>query len=281
MIPTPIAFSPGSVTGFFVPTFRPIPAETTSRGLAFCLGHGVTAAVQPSFCHRVLLNGNPIDLACVVQVLVDLAPEPVTVHLESALPLGCGFGVSAAGALGTAFALNRRFDLGRSREDLAMIAHSAEVMHRTGIGDVAAQVRGGIVFRHCRTGPLDGLRLERDYTFPLYYRCFGALSTRAVLNSAMRVAAIVDAGNRAIAWLETHLKTATIPALLYRSRVFVEESGLLTHPGVRTAIREGSPAGGSATMVVLGEAVLATAPGVPAEEWTPCMIDPQGARVLP
>ena len=138
MITGPIAFSPGSVTGFFVPSFGPTPGETVSRGLAFCLESGVTAAIERSAHYAVLLNGRPINLLPVLEVLRELAPEPVTLHLETELPLGCGFGVSAAGALSAAFALNRYFSLGRSREQLGLIAHTAEVNHHPTIFSVVS-----------------------------------------------------------------------------------------------------------------------------------------------
>ena len=160
MTASPIAFSPGSVTGFFLPVFGPTNEGTVSRGLSFCLDRGVTAAVRLSPSHQVILNGRPIELAPVHQILQVLAPEPVSAILETTLPLGCGFGVSAAATLSTAFVLNQRFELGRSATQLAMLAHAAEVSHLTGIGDVAAQVSGGIVYRRCLSGPLDTVRLD-------------------------------------------------------------------------------------------------------------------------
>lgn len=281
MIPTPMAFSPGSITVFFVLNFGSTPAETVSRGLALCLEHGVTAAVQSSRQGRVLLNGVAIDLPPVLDVLKELAPEPVSVHLESPLPLGCGFGVSAAGALSTAFVLNRRYNLGRSREQLALIAHAAEVNHRTGVGDVAAQIHGGIVFRRCLTGPFDALRLDSVRVPGLYYKSFGPISTSAVLSSEPMVAAIVAAGGRAIAWLESHLDTVTLASLLDRSVLFAEEASLLTDPAVLAAIRHIQAAGGSATMVMLGQTVVATVPSAEDEGWAECNLDLEGARLLP
>ena len=38
--------------------------------------------------------------------------------------------------------------------------------------------------------------------------------------------------------------------------------------------------GGSATMVMLGETVLATTPASQDEGWTSCRIDPQGVRLI-
>ena len=281
MITGPIAFSPGSVTGFFVPSFGPTPGETVSRGLAFCLEAGVTAAIEPSANRAVLLNGQPINLLPVLEVLRELAPEPVTIHLETELPLGCGFGVSAAGALSAAFALNQYFSRGRSREQLGLIAHAAEVIHQTGVGDVAAQLCGGIVYRRCRGGPFDCLRMDHVMVPTLYYRSFGPLSTRDVLSSTSMAAKLATAGTSAIEWLAANFASATIDSLLERSRQFAIETGLLTDPSVRDAIQSVTSAGGAATMIMLGHAVLATIPAGTAGQWTACQIDPHGTRLIP
>lgn len=276
----PIAFSPGSVTGFFVPVFGPSKEQTVSRGLSFCLDQGVTAALRPASRHHVVLNGKPIELAPVLQILEALAPEPLAAILETPLPLGCGFGVSAAAALGTALVLNRRFDLGRPVEQLAMLAHTAEVSHLTGIGDVAAQVSGGIVYRRCLSGPFDTVRLDHVPVRELSYICFGPLSTSRVLRSPAITAAIAAAGKRAVGWLEDHLNSVTMDSLFDRSLEFAEESHLLTSPAVRDAIQQVHSAGGRATMVMLGETVLATTPVPRDEGWITCKIDPQGVRLI-
>jgi pantoate kinase len=277
--PPPLAVSPGSVTGFFLPQLRPSPDETYSLGFALNLDQGVTAAVSPAPVHEVFLNGRPIDLPPVREVLAALAPEPVAVHLETPLPLGCGFGVSAASALSTAFALDHRFGLGRTRTELGMVAHRAEVTHRTGIGDVASQLCGGAVYRRCRTGPFDCVRLDTVVPRALYYRSFGPLATRAILGSAPLARRLAEAGRRAVDWLDGHWTDVTLDALLDRSLEFAEETGLLTHPLVCEAIRRVRAAGGRATMIMLGQSVLAT---LPADDgWTRCGIDRNGTRHLP
>jgi pantoate kinase len=276
----PLAFSPGSITGFFVPTFGPTPLETVSRGLSFCVEPGVSAAIAAAPDYRILLNDRPIELPPVLHVLRALAPEPVAVHLQTPLPLGCGFGVSAAAALSTSLTLNQYFGLKLRREELGRLAHTAEVTHRTGIGDVAAQLCGGIVYRRCATGPFDCVRLNVQAS-ELYFRSFGPLSTRAVLTSEPTAAAIVAAGTKAVAWLEAHLAEATVDSLLDRARQFAEETGLLTDPEVRAAMDAVVAADGSATMVMLGQAVLATVPAPVPALWTPCKIDHHGARLLP
>ena len=263
-----------------MPVFGPTREETVSRGLSFCLDRGVTTSVRLARSNQVVLNGQPIEIAPVQQVLDELAPEPVTAMLETPLPLGCGFGVSAAATLGAAFVLNRRFDLGRSVDQLAMLAHTAEVGHLTGIGDVAAQVRGGIVYRRCLAGPLDTVRLDHVTATELAYICFGPLSTSRVLKSPSITAAIAAAGAKAVDWLDSHQRSVTIPSLLNRSLQFAEESHLLTSPSVREAIRQVRLDGGAATMVMLGKTVLATS-AVPLDDrWQACKIDPQGVRLI-
>jgi pantoate kinase len=278
---SPLAISPGSVTGFFLPRLRPAPEETSSQGFALNLDQGVTAALAAAASHQVFLNGQPIDLPPVREVLDLLASEPAAVHLETPLPLGCGFGVSAASAISTAFALNRRFGLGCTREELGMAAHRAEVRHRTGIGDVAAQLCGGAVYRRCRTGPFDCVRLVGIAPAVLYYRSFGPLPTGAILGSATMARRLADAGARAVGWLEEHQAGVTLDALLDRSLEFAEECSLLTHPLVRGAIAEVRGLGGRAAMIMLGQSVLATRPGADASAWTRCGIDPNGTRQLP
>src|SRR5271154_276026 len=126
-IPTPLAFSPGSVTCFFVPNVGTGLEDTSSAGCGICISDGVTAAVRPGASVQVFFNGRPIDFPPVRGVIGQLAPEAVEVFLETPVPLGCGFGISAASSLTTAFALDRRFSLGKSRWQLGEIALRAEI----------------------------------------------------------------------------------------------------------------------------------------------------------
>ena len=115
----------------------------------------MTASVRPAASIGIRFNGRPIDLPPVRTVIDDLAPEPVEVILETPVPLGCGFGISAASSLTTAFALARRFSLEKSRWELGEIALRAEILQRTGIGDPITQLFGGVVLRRWRAGPFD------------------------------------------------------------------------------------------------------------------------------
>ena len=96
--------------------------------------------------------------------------------------IGAGFGLSAAALLATLSAVNRSNNLGLTPYNIAALAHEAEVVHRTGLGDVAACQGGGRVVRR---GPgIDGAVTRYfDLPEPLYAVSFGPISTPSVLGS--------------------------------------------------------------------------------------------------
>jgi pantoate kinase len=277
---TPSAFSPGSVTCFFSPSVQESPAETYSRGFAINLSDGVVAAIQPAPSLQTSLNGRPIDMPPVRHVIQALAPEAVAVQFETTLPLGSGFGVSAACALTAAFAIARRYSLEKTRAELGLAAHVAEVIHRTGYGDVAAQLCGGFVYRRCQDGPLDSVPLSIPAA-RLYYRVFGELNTARILGSASQVAVITREGQKALQWLQQTLEHLTLDTVLARSLDFAQATGLLTDPRVASAIAEVRASRGSATMIMLGHSVLSTLPILSDPNWVSCNVDTAGTRWLP
>ena len=66
-------------------------------------------------------------------------------HLE--VPIGAGFGTSAAFALGTALGAAKLLELPITFNNAASIAHLAEVNMKSGLGDVVAEINGGITIR--------------------------------------------------------------------------------------------------------------------------------------
>jgi len=276
--PTPIAFSPGSVTCFFVPHIGASPENTSSPGCGICISHGVTAALRPASRNIVRLNGEELELPPVRSIIEELAPEPVEVFLETPIPLGCGFGVSAASSLTTTFALARRFHLEMTRLEMGHVALKAEIRHRTGIGDPVTQLTGGVVLRRWKTGPFDCLALVPSST-TLFYRVFGPLSTQAVLSDPSLVQRLADEGMRSLDWLEQN-QAATLAGILEHSLEFARKVGLVTDERVIRAIADVEGRQGKATMVMLGQSVLADRPPWGASGWQECRIDQQGTRYL-
>jgi pantoate kinase len=254
------AFVPGHVTGFFSPSPDDDPARAGSRGAGLTLSDGVRVAVRPVDGHgasRIALDGEGLSMAAVETVLEGLGvADRARVVAESDLPLGTGFGVSGAMALGTALAANRAFDRERSANALVTLAHRAEVVAGTGLGDVVAQARGGVPIRLAPGAPVHGRLDAVPDRARVEYLSLGDLSTTDVLAGDTDRLAV--AGEDALSRL---LDRPTLPTLLSESRRFAGETGLVTDrlADVLAAVDD---AGGRASMAMLGETVFALGSGL-------------------
>lgn len=268
------AVVPGHVTGFFTVDQDPDPTKAGSRGAGLCLAEGVTVTVRHAEQPDVTLNGEPVDLAAVDRVLRTLE-VPAQVRAVTDLPLGRGLGVSGAMALGTALAANEAFDRRLSENELLTIAHGAEVQAGTGLGDAVAQARGGVPIRLEPGGPqdnaLDGIPARRR----VEVHAMGSLSTEDVL--AGDTDRLTAPGKQA---LSDVVREPTLATLFESSRVFAREAELVTE-SVHSVIDDVAEVGGSATMAMLGETVVALDTGLTDAGYDPLVtrIDPTGATV--
>jgi len=178
------------------------------------------------------------------------------VGIESDLPVGAGFGVSGAAALGTALAANVAAGLDHTENELIEAAHVAEVESGTGLGDVVAQARGGVPIRTEPGAPgygsLDGV----PETARIEYTSFGDLSTTEVITGETDRLSV--AGEAALSALR---ERPTLPRLFGLGREFAREAELLV-PDVEAAIEAVENAGGVATMALLGRTVVALGSGL-------------------
>ncbi|WP_418282868.1 pantoate kinase [Halorubrum sp. DTA98] len=280
------AFVPGHVTAFFSAHPADDPAAAGSRGAGITLTDGVETTVAPSpsvtsetvAADTVTLDGDPATIGVVDDVLAALGVADATarVAIESDLPVGAGFGVSGAAALGTALAANDAFDLGRSENELVRTAHVAEVERGTGLGDVVAQARGGVPIRVQPGAPghgeLDGIPASER----VEYVTFGELSTEAVL--AGDTSGLSAAGERALTTLRRDPRLST---LMTASREFAAGADLLV-PAVAEALDAVEAAGGSASMAMLGRTAFALGTGLSDAGYDPavCHTHAAGARLV-
>jgi pantoate kinase len=268
------AFVPGHVTGFFSIHRAEDPARTGSRGAGVTLSAGVETTVQPAAETSVSLNGERLDVESVRRVLGAL-DVTAAVDAETDLPLGAGFGVSGAVALGAVYAANSRFGLGRSANELVEIAHVAEVEAGSGLGDVVAQARGGAPIRvepgSPEFGRLDGIPETRR----IEYVSYGGLSTSEVIGGETET--LSAAGERALASLR---ERPTLPQFMAASREFAAEADLLGGE-VASAIDAVAAEGGEAAMAMLGETVFALGTGLSDAGYEPevCSVHPAGATL--
>jgi pantoate kinase len=249
------AFVPGHVTGFFTVDRADDPTVAGSRGAGVALADGVTVTVRETADPAVWLDGESVEIEAVSRVRSALAAD-VAVRGETDLPVGAGFGVSGAMALGTAIATNALLDRALSERELVTIAHGAEVQAGTGLGDVVAQARGGMPIRLEPGGPheneMDGIPARPR----IEVLCLGELPTDEVLADAGD--RLTDAGEAALSRL---VARPTAGEFMRASRQFSRESGLLTD-AVRDVVESVTDAGGEAAMAMLGETVFALGTGL-------------------
>jgi pantoate kinase len=154
------AFSPAGISSFFeicdrAPdgTMIADPERIGARGGGFALDKGVLTEVNLADAKENYIDVFINESLCrqadttrtVIETLLGMIPETfhVAVHHRVEVPIGAGFGTSAAGGLGAALALSRALGLSLTYNQLGRIAHVAEVKCRTGLGTVGPLMYGG------------------------------------------------------------------------------------------------------------------------------------------
>jgi len=266
------AFVPGHVTAFFSAHRDEDPTKAGSRGGGLALSDGVRVVVSRTDGRDadpgLFLDGDPIEMGSVARVLQALRVEEARIEATTPLPLGSGFGVSGATALGTALAAGQVYERPLSEDELVTVAHGAEVTAGTGLGDVVAQARGGVPLRLDPGAPGHG-RLDAIPSGPrrVEYLVLGQLSTEAVLSGDTdRLSA---AGERAVAAVAGE---PTVGTFMHAARRFAREAGLLTDD-VRAVVEDVSDAGGEASMAMLGETVFALDTGLTDAGYDPAVCE--------
>jgi len=252
---TVTAFCPGHISGYFKRVNGTTRADTGSIGAGIVIDKGVAATVTKAGrtsirVDRVDANGTRSEYANdspLLSSVMERLGVTASVVTECHLPIGAGFGLSAAALLATLTALDRLYGLDLTAHDIALLAHEAEVIHRTGLGDVAACQGGGWVVRK---GPGIDATIQRRYdlTGPVYAVSFGPIHTPSVLGSQQQMERVSSAFPRR--------SPKNIDDLFRISQEFALHSGLAT-PEVREVIQHCGAHGIPASMTMLGNGVFA------------------------
>jgi pantoate kinase len=249
------AICPGHISGYFRRIEGDTIATTGSIGAGVVITEGVTVTVEPSETTSVVIlrreetgkSSGCKSGSCLLMDVIEQLGVTASITTECFLPIGAGFGLSAAALLATLTAVNRLYHLEMSRDEIAQSAHHAEVEHQTGLGDVAACQGGGRVVRY---GPGIHGHIDRKFDMPepLYAVSFGPIHTPAVLGSRQRMERVSSAFPQT---------TPDNPMDFFRlSRGFTEQSGLMTQE-VSEIIQLCDAAGIPASMTMLGNGVFA------------------------
>lgn len=306
---TSIAFSPCGISSFFeicdtnldgTPITN--PEKVGSRGGGFTLSKGVTAEVHtdPSESTKmeIYINERKVEAKTTKNVVTSLLHSlknkfHVKVKHRVEVPIGSGFGTSAAGALSCALVLSHAFGLNLTYNKIASVAHVADVVCQTGLGTVAGLTVGFLVLI-VKSGTVGiGLvdRIPIPSNLKIIAGSFKPIDKRSVLMVPEKRSLVNKLGR------ETLTRILAMPNLvnfLKSCKDFTFRSGLAsTH--VKSLILEAETAGAiGAAQNMVGEAVHAVTTlanldrvydafrlYLPKKKIIISDIDFQGARLLP
>ncbi len=303
------AFSPAGISSFFeicdtASDGSPILdlEQIGARGGGFGIQKGVKTEVcvseQDFNSIDIVINEerarNAETTGTVAKTLLNMVDEQYKVEIRHTveIPIGAGFGSSAAGALGAALALSRALDLNLTYNQIGRIAHVAEVKCKTGLGTVGPLMLSGCVLTVEPGAPgialIDRIPLSADYV--IVAGVFGSIPTKQVLSSPSKREAVNKWGRKT---LEKILSEPSLENFLDCCFDFAEKTGFMTER-LRTLAKSAKKAGGiGAAQNMVGEAIhalttLENAENVvqafkqvlPHEKILVAKIDLQGARLI-
>ncbi len=182
------------------------PLYRGSRGAGVSINRGVKTTIvesdEPGV--RIFFNGKEksknqakVTWKLLQIMLSDDSRTNFQVHHEFEIPLSAGFGASAAGALGCAFAINDFLKFGIPEITLYHFAHQTEVTLKTGLGDIIGLYQGGLEIRTKEGAPGIGETnsLTHDEDWKIATLSHSSLSTASVLSDPAKRTQVNTAGS--------------------------------------------------------------------------------------
>lgn len=217
-------FVPGHVTGFFNIENHDISLKNGSCGAGFLLSEGVKTTISPA--DKLTIKVNQGDDTVINEVLNILEiDDDFKITQEISLPIGAGFGTSAASAFSLALAINEFLGLGYSQELCGQIAHMAEINLGSGLGDVIAQTGKGLVLRTQAGAPGIGEIKSFEHDVFVAYKTFGKIETADIIGDANHKRTISSSG---LKYLELFKKDPGLENFLAFSNRFAHETDLVS-----------------------------------------------------
>ena len=261
------AFSPAHITGFFKAELDEDkkPEDQGSLGAGFSIEKGVTTTVEVEDSEftdlKIRVSGYQPDNTQVSEFVISEFLKNldgnyfVSVHHDIKVPVGYGLGCSAAVALSLAYALNEAFGTKFTKEQLGKMAHNAEVMCRTGLGDVLASYHGGFEIRVKGGAPGIGQlkKIPADANSAIMI-CFSPISTKQFLKE--RLSSINGLGGKMVDKL---VQTQNIDQFHEFSVEFADYVNIIT-PKMRSVIEDLRSHGIKSGVALFGETVFTLVP---------------------
>ena len=217
-------FVPGHITGFFTIENHEISLKNGSCGVGFLLSKGVKTTISRADDLTIEVNQGDVTVINEVLNILDIETNfKITQDIQ--LPIGAGFGTSAASAFSLSLAINEFLDLGYSKELCGQIAHMAEVNLGAGLGDVIAQTGHGLVLRTQAGAPGIGEIKSFEHDVCIAWKSFGTTETADIIQDDYHKRVISESG---LKYLELFEKEPTLRNFLDFSNKFSREINLMT-----------------------------------------------------
>lgn len=260
-------FVPSHITGFFEIIDHPDPLKKGSRGAGVVIDKGVITRVKISDGSgtKIKINGqyDPQNVSITEKALeilkknFNLENKKINIDHEVQVPIGAGFGTSAAFALGASLGISRILKLPLTFNKAASIAHLAEVEMGSGLGDVIGEISGGISLRikggAPGTGMTDKLILSNSEDLFVISKTFGKINTADIIGDPVYKAKINEMGRNLLQQL---IKDPKPEKFMELSKKFAEDTGLISDE-VKKAIEVLENETLGASMAMLGNTVFA------------------------
>ena len=295
-------FAPSHITGFFEIIDNQDPLKRGSRGAGVAMDKGVVTNLQiiegslsDNMGVNVKINGEEDAKNASItfktlelmdrefDVLSILDGRMVKIDHELEVPIGAGFGTSAACALGTALALSKILELEITFNKAASVAHLAEIEMESGLGDVVAEVNGGITLRLKEGAPGVAVTDKMILNCPekdLYVICksLGGIETSEIIGNRNHKRRINSTGRN---MLNTLLKRPDPETFLKLSKRFAMDTRLLSKE-VNDIINILEEETIGASMAMLGNTAFALSetPDTTVEDVIITRIDSYGCRFV-
>ncbi|KZX15134.1 pantoate kinase [Methanobrevibacter filiformis] len=149
-------FVPSHITCFFTVFNHNNPLMKGSCGAGILLDKGIKTIAKPYKNDEIAIkinNNQDVFKEVISRRAAEYMKnkfdinEGIAINHDFDLPIGCGFGTSAASALGTVLSIDNLFELRIDSTELYQIAHLLELELSSGLGDVIAETSKGIVIR--------------------------------------------------------------------------------------------------------------------------------------
>lgn len=291
-------FVPSHITGFFEIIDHRDPLRKGSKGAGIVLDKGVLTdvLVKDGEGVDVKINGkSDSKLSSITYKTIDLIKErfqldgkKIRISHEFQIPVGAGFGVSAACALGTSLGLVRALELPLTYNKAASIAHLAEIEMKSGLGDVIAEITGGLVLRLKEGSPGYG-RVDKiipdltsqnrsDDECYIITKTLGEIETSSIIEDPFWQKKINQTGETLLGEL---LERPDIHNFFKLSRRFAEETSLMSPElGELVDILEEETMGASMAMLGNTAFALSETPDTSLDGVMVSRIDDVGCRFL-